>query len=678
MTSAGEDTDLEHKMDASHSEEEEPEMQPCPVGRADDQDPHRQHPSAVKDQVGSNRMAQLLAIYQKKVHDSKRVIVRLKQQKDAQLQSVINQLLILEAQLRREQKGIIGQLVERDNVIAAQRQEIERLRRDNRRLINKLKKFSEMCEKAGKVDRTEPRVKVSRVDSPENNISPSKVQNTNVGNSPIRSKSSSGMIRVATSISELISSNNDVSLLKPHETHNHVISSKNHHSVEYVNPNVASVRATTNRVFHKPPIAEKPKSLNRLMQIHPNNKNIQQQIFVTSGEKECSIVSTISRLLEEESDATNTGGSCSSEPSSPEATLKPVTPRVIRLARQFEEGMNTHNTNSLASNGSPEFLRSEEQTSKSYIMDEYEVTSGYNSDSISDHEYENIRLNNSSEINVPPKHDFKAENKDEENDEDNYVILRAVKEEHDYGNWIDIPEDQHIYSNVEFGSGLLVKNIDSDDGDGYTTIGLPSEDAGDSPNSPLKRIGSGVLETNLDASPSNDHQLSETLRVAAANVPRSRHNINLIMERDGDHMTENFEEFTLDSLELEEDQGTEGFHGQGKENLPASEQRRCGDGAEAKMNFRNNEEASSGHTDSSREAANGPGNGPYEKFLEATGLSQKSILTPTRMFSNHRSMLKPRDIKHRDKLRTTFTSHSAYEDSQNSSGSYKYWTEPYL
>lgn len=29
-------------------------------------------------------------------------------------------------------------------------------------------------------------------------------------------------------------------------------------------------------------------------------------------------------------------------------------------------------------------------------------------------------------------------------------------------------------------------------------------------------------------------------------------------------------------------------------------------------------------------------NGQYEKFLEATGLSQKSILTPTRMFSNHR------------------------------------------
>ena len=34
-----------------------------------------------------------------------------------------------------------------------------------------------------------------------------------------------------------------------------------------------------------------------------------------------------------------------------------------------------------------------------------------------------------------------------------------------------------------------------------------------------------------------------------------------------------------------------------------------------------------------------PVNQTYEKFLEATGLSQKSILTPTRMFSNHRLVL---------------------------------------
>lgn len=54
------------------------------------------------------------------------------------------------------------------------------------------------------------------------------------------------------------------------------------------------------------------------------------------------------------------------------------------------------------------------------------------------------------------------------------------------------------------------------------------------------------------------------------------------METDGDHMTENFEEFTLDSLELEEEHD-DGDRGRGKENLPISEQRRCGDGAETKV-----------------------------------------------------------------------------------------------
>lgn len=75
-------------------------------------------------------------------------------------------------------------------------------------------------------------------------------------------------------------------------------------------------------------------------------------------------------------------------------------------------------------------------------------------------------------------------------------------------------------------------------------------------------------------------QLLESLK-AAMNVPRSRHNINLIMESDGDHMTDNFEEFTLDSFDLEEDKQDE--EGRGKENLPMSEKRRCGDGAETKV-----------------------------------------------------------------------------------------------
>lgn len=48
------------------------------------------------------------------------------------------------------------------------------------------------------------------------------------------------------------------------------------------------------------------------------------------------------------------------------------------------------------------------------------------------------------------------------------------------------------------------------------------------------------------------------------------------------------------------------------------------------------EEAKSDGNANSGSAAIVIASGQYEKFLEATGLSQKSILTPTRMFSNHR------------------------------------------
>lgn len=60
----------------------------------------------------------------------------------------------------------------------------------------------------------------------------------------------------------------------------------------------------------------------------------------------------------------------------------------------------------------------------------------------------------------------------------------------------------------------------------------------------------------------------------------------------------------------------------------------------------------------------------YEHFLECTGLSSKSILTPSRMLSNHKSMLKPKDIKLRSKFKSAIFEHSG--------GTIKYWSEPYL
>ncbi|KAG7155999.1 hypothetical protein Hamer_G012154 [Homarus americanus] len=615
------------------------------------------------EQLTYSRMAHLLAVYQNKVRDNKRVITRLKRQKDAQLQAVISQLLLLEAHLRREQKGIVGQLAQRDHVISAQRQEIDRLRRDNRRLINKLKKFNEVCMESRDMDHLEPRLKISRVESSEEStLSSSKGRSQSLSCSPPSRKSSSGMIRVATSVSELINCSNDSSFLKPQQALHHMsVRSSSSHPTETVNPNVASVRATTDRVFHKPPIAEKPRVASRVVRGHQSNQK-GQHLVRSYGGKQCTIVSTISRLLEEESDATTTGGSGSSEPSSPEATLKPATPRVIRLARQFEEGLNSQNmalyVNTGSSDSSPESLRQEDCNTKSYIMDEYEGSN-----------------------DSPSKLAKQEEGKEEEEEEDNYVILRAVKENADAGNWVDIPEDQHIYSNVEFASGLLVKELESEEREEEPVTEYVEKDKPKllSKSSSCKE-GKKVLETDLDTlntSATDDHLLSESLR-AAMNVPRSRHNINLIMESDGDHMTENFEEFTLDSLELEEDQEDEDG-GRGKENLPVSEQRRCGDGAETKLDSKMNEE---GKLDLSVNSASASAalmaNGQYEKFLEATGLSQKSILTPTRMFSNHRSVLKPRDIKHRNKLRAAFTTLSTLEETPSSGAGYRYWTEPYL
>lgn len=43
-----------------------------------------------------------------------------------------------------------------------------------------------------------------------------------------------------------------------------------------------------------------------------------------------------------------------------------------------------------------------------------------------------------------------------------------------------------------------------------------------------------------------------------------------------------------------------------------------------------------------------------------------------------RSVLKPRDVKHRNKLRAAFTTLSTLEEAPGSAGGSRYWTEPYL
>ena len=61
----------------------------------------------------------------------------------------------------------------------------------------------------------------------------------------------------------------------------------------------------------------------------------------------------------------------------------------------------------------------------------------------------------------------------------------------------------------------------------------------------------------------------------------------------------------------------------------------------------------------------------YEHFLECTGLSSKSILTPSRLLSNHKSVLKPKDVKLRSKVK----SNGIFE---RNGSTIKYWSEPYI
>lgn len=48
----------------------------------------------------------------------------------------------------------------------------------------------------------------------------------------------------------------------------------------------------------------------------------------------------------------------------------------------------------------------------------------------------------------------------------------------------------------------------------------------------------------------------------------------------------------------------------------------------------------------------------FDRFLDASGLTQKSILTPSRLLSNHKNMLKPKDVKHRHMINKATHAHA--------------------
>jgi len=126
------------------------------------------------------------------------------------------------------------------------------------------------------------------------------------------------------------------------------------------------------------------------------------------------------------------------------------------------------------------------------------------------------------------------------------------------------------------------------------------------------------------------------------NAPRSRSNINLIMsEHDGVRIKDNFEEFKFEddmasSVCSETTSERSAEHGC---DTKLTFDRPAGDGAESDPADQLPQQQ---QQQQQQRAA-------YDKFLEQSGLSQKSINrgTPKRLFTNHRSMLKPSDVKHR-------------------------------
>lgn len=71
----------------------------------------------------------------------------------------------------------------------------------------------------------------------------------------------------------------------------------------------------------------------------------------------------------------------------------------------------------------------------------------------------------------------------------------------------------------------------------------------------------------------------------------------------------------------------------------------------------------------------------FDRFLDVSGLTQKSILTPSRLLSNHKNMLKPKDVKHRSKVKAVLGSCRLNDDvaiHHHSANQVRYYVEPFL
>lgn len=138
---------------------------------------------------------------------------------------------------------------------------------------------------------------------------------------------------------------------------------------------------------------------------------------------------------------------------------------------------------------------------------------------------------------------------------------------------------------------------------------------------------------------------------------------------------QNFEEFNLDECDLSSDDpdrpdadGSETF---ANSMLVSSNDNNSSAGKSSSSSLENNNSV----------ATSNNGNN-YDSFLDATGLSNKSILTPSRLLSNHKSMLKPKDVKYKSMIKATavLERHGMHMSGPGAASSThtRHWTGPFV
>ncbi|XP_029164038.1 uncharacterized protein LOC114935367 isoform X2 [Nylanderia fulva] len=153
------------------------------------------------------------------------------------------------------------------------------------------------------------------------------------------------------------------------------------------------------------------------------------------------------------------------------------------------------------------------------------------------------------------------------------------------------------------------------------------------------------------------------------NRPKERHGE---LDQDFD-IRQNFEEFNLDECDLSDDPDRP--EGDGSERLGYNGLNNADQNGVVKEN--NNVPAiSNGNSNGETGGTSG-----YDHFLEATGLSNKSILTPSRLLSNHKSMLKPKDVKYKSRIKATavLERHGVQTTVGSTSTTHvRHWTGPFV